>query len=78
MFDLSDKIGKQSAHELVYEASMHGIENGVTFEQSLMSNEKIRGAMTSDELKAALDPTTYIGHAEAIVDRVLSAQRWID
>ena len=78
MFDLSDKVGKQSAHELVYEASMHGIENGVTFEQSLMANEKIRSAMSADELKAALDPTTYIGHAEAIVDRVLAAQRWVD
>ena len=78
MFDLSDKVGKQSAHELVYEASMHGIENGVTFEQSLMANEKIRSAMSADELKAALDPTTYIGHAEAIVDRVLKQQQsWL-
>ncbi|HEX2824845.1 MAG TPA: adenylosuccinate lyase [Burkholderiales bacterium] len=78
MFDLSDKVGKQTAHELVYEASMHGIENGVTFEQSLMANEKIRGAMSADELKASLDPTTYTGHAEAIVDRVLEQQKgWL-
>jgi adenylosuccinate lyase len=78
MFDLSDKVGKQTAHELVYEASMHGIENNVTFEQALMANEKIRGAMSADELKASLDPTTYTGHAEAIVDRVLEQQKgWL-
>jgi adenylosuccinate lyase len=75
MFVLSDKVGKQTAHELVYEASMHGIENGVTFEKALMENERVRDAMSAEELKAALDPTTYVGHAEAIVDRVLKQQR---
>jgi adenylosuccinate lyase len=75
MFVLSDKVGKQTAHELVYEASMHGIENGVTFERALMENAKVRGALTSDELRAALDPTTYVGHAPQIVERVLKEQR---
>ena len=77
MFVLSDKVGKQSAHELVYEASMHGIENGVTFERSLMENQKVRDALSADELRAALDPTTYTGHAPQIVDRVVKAQRWV-
>ena len=78
MFNLSDKVGKQTAHDLVYEASMHGIENGVTFEQSLMENKRVREAMSAEELRAALDPTTYVGHAEAIVERVLEQQkRWL-
>ena len=75
MFVLSDKLGKQTAHELVYAASMHGIENGISFERSLMGNQKVRDAMTDEELRAALDPTTYTGDAAAIVDRVLAAQR---
>jgi adenylosuccinate lyase len=77
MFVLSDKVGKQTAHELVYEASMHGIEKGVTFERSLMENEKVRKALSADELRAALDPTTYVGHAPQIVERVLKEQTWI-
>jgi len=77
MFVLSDKVGKQTAHELVYEASMHGIEKGVTFERSLMENRKVREAMTEDELRAALDPTTYVGRAPQIVERVLKEQTWI-
>jgi adenylosuccinate lyase len=78
MFNLSDKVGKQTAHDLVYEASMHGIENGVTFEQALMESQRVRDAMSADELRAALDPTTYTGHAEAIVERVLEQQRsWL-
>jgi adenylosuccinate lyase len=74
MFVLSDKVGKQTAHELVYEASMHGIENGVTFERSLMENDRVRNALGAEELKAALDPAKYLGHAETIVDRVLKEQ----
>jgi adenylosuccinate lyase len=78
MFNLSDKVGKQTAHDLVYEASMHGIENGVTFEQALMESQRVRDAMSADELRAALDPTTYTGHAEAIVERVLKQQTWLN
>ena len=75
MFKLSDKLGKQTAHELVYEASMHGIENGISFEKSLMENKQVREALSADELKAVLDPTTYTGFAPEIVDRVLAEQR---
>jgi len=81
MFVLSDKVGKQTAHDVVYEASMHGIETGVTFERALMDNKKVRDALTADELRAAHDPTQYLGHAPAIVERVLREQRangWLD
>jgi adenylosuccinate lyase len=77
MFVLSDKVGKQTAHELVYEASMHGLENGVTFERALMENQRVRNALSADELREALDPTTYIGHAPEIVERVVRQQKWI-
>lgn len=75
MFVLSDKVGKQTAHDLVYEASMHGIEKGVSFENALMQNAQVKAALSADELKAALDPTTYVGRAPEIVDEVLSRQR---
>jgi adenylosuccinate lyase len=78
MFVLSAKLGKQTAHELVYEAAMHGIENRVTFERALLENQKVRDALSSDELRAALDPVQYLGHAEAIVERVLKEQEsWL-
>ena len=78
MFALSGKVGKQTAHDLVYEASMHGIEKGVTFERALMENKQVRDALTADELRAVLDPTTYIGHATQIVERVVKEQEsWL-
>jgi adenylosuccinate lyase len=81
MFVLSGKIGKQTAHELVYEVSMHGIETGITFEKALMENKQVREALSEKELRAALDPTTYVGHAPQIVDEVLAQARasgWMD
>lgn len=81
MFALSDKVGKQTAHELVYEASMHGLEHGMTFEQALMQNEQVRAALTLEELRKLLDPTTYVGLAPQIVDQVLAQSRadgWLD
>ena len=75
MFALSEKVGKQTAHELVYEASMNGIENGLSFEDALLQNPQVKQAMTLAEVKAVLDPTTYVGRAPEIVDEVLQQQR---
>jgi adenylosuccinate lyase len=72
MFALADRVGKQSAHELVYEVSMRGIEAGATFEQALMADQKVQRALGAQELRALLDPTTYVGPAPEIVDRVLA------
>jgi adenylosuccinate lyase len=81
MFVLSDKVGKQTAHDLVYEASMHGIERRISFEQALMQDQRVARALTPEELRKALDPTTYVGLAPQIVDQVLAETRasgWLD
>jgi adenylosuccinate lyase len=81
MFALSEKAGKQTAHDLVYEASMHGIEGGLSFEQALMQDPRVAAALTPGELRKVLDPTTYVGLAPRIVDQVLAEVRasgWLD
>jgi adenylosuccinate lyase len=80
MFALADKVGKQSAHEMVYEAAMRGISGHTTFEQELMADARVKQALGADELKLLLDPTTYVGLAPDIVERVLAETRasgWI-
>jgi adenylosuccinate lyase len=81
MFALSEKVGKQTAHDLVYEASMRGIEGGVSFEQALLQDSRVKEALSADAVRAALDPATYLGHAPRIVERVLAetkASGWLD
>src|SRR5262249_3685908 len=80
MFALADKLGKQSAHEVVYEAAMRGYAQNLTFEQALLQHPQAKAALTAEEVAALLDPTTYVGLAPAIVDGVLAetpAAGWI-
>jgi adenylosuccinate lyase len=80
MFALAAKLGKQTAHEAVYDAAMRGFARGLTFEQALMENPRVKDALGREELSSVLDPTTYVGLAPAIVERVLARTRasgWI-
>jgi len=80
MFALSEKVGKQTAHERVYAAAMAGMEGGRMFEQALMDDPAIRAVLPPDALAALLDPSTYIGRAPAMVDALLGkveADGWL-
>ncbi len=81
MFALAGKLGKQSAHEAVYQAAMAGFARNITFEQALAENGEVTAALGSNELGVLLDPTTYVGLAPQIVDLVLARTRasgWIE
>jgi len=80
MFALSEKIGKQTAHEVVYEACMHGQTHGLSLEQALRADPRVADALGPDALKAVLDPTTYVGSAPENVERALAetkAEGWL-
>lgn len=71
MFALGELLGKQTAHHVVYEISMQAIEEGRPFREVLLADERIREAMDPAVLEELLDPSTYLGSAPLIVDRVL-------
>lgn len=75
MFALSEKLGKQTAHEEVYHAAMEGIEGGTDFRAALLANPRISEAVTEAELDALLDPTTYVGAAPDLTDQAIAAVR---
>jgi len=81
MFHLAEKLGKQTAHEVVYEAAMHAQEHGTTLEAALARDPRLKGALSGNELGALLDPTTYVGLAPELVDRALAqtrAEGWLE
>ncbi|MCC7275296.1 MAG: adenylosuccinate lyase [Alphaproteobacteria bacterium] len=81
MFVLAERVGKQTAHELVYEAAMRSVAGGRAFTETLLEDPRIREALTGAELAEALDPARYVGLAPEIVDRVLEETRasgWLD
>ncbi|MDD5759788.1 MAG: adenylosuccinate lyase family protein [Desulfobulbaceae bacterium] len=73
MFLLGEKIGKQSAHALIYEASMgSSLENQAELLDRLMACPEVNAAFCRTELEQAIDPSRHTGLAGAIIDLVLT------
>ncbi|QWP76792.1 adenylosuccinate lyase [Lysobacter sp. K5869] len=70
MLALGERVGKQTAHELVHEASMHARREEIAFRDALLADVRIRAEFAPGALEALLDPVTYTGLAAAMVERV--------
>ncbi len=68
---LSDRLGKHTAHDVVYAASMAGIEAGQDFESALRADRRL-DVITDAELRDLLDVRGALGSAGEFVDRVLA------
>lgn len=75
MLELSERVGKQTAHEWIYEASMHGITNKLDFAQALRQHKDLASLLGEDEIQRLTDPAGYLGQCAASVDRVVQTQR---
>jgi adenylosuccinate lyase len=73
MAALAAKVGKQSAHLLVYEASMAGVEAGQPFRAALEAVPSITKELSAAELDELLDPAAAVGQAPEIVDEILAS-----
>ncbi|MBB5693152.1 adenylosuccinate lyase [Muricoccus pecuniae] len=72
MLELGEKVGKQNAHEWIYEASMHGIENRLDFAEAMRRHPEISRVSNDADITRMTDPSGYLGEAGASVDRVLA------
>jgi adenylosuccinate lyase len=68
MMALAGKLGRQAAHEILRQHTA-----APDFVAALRADERVAGALPAAELETLLDPTTYIGLAPAIVERVVGA-----
>ncbi len=72
MLALGEAIGKQTAHEVVYEIAMQAFENGTPFRDALLGDTRVSPHLDAAALDKILDPAAYIGESERIVDAVLA------
>ena len=72
MLALGEKIGKQTAHEVVYEIAMDSFEKEIPFKDALNGDKRVSNNLSSQKIGSLLDPVAYIGESEKIVDDVLS------
>ncbi len=73
MFALGEKIGKQKAHDVVYELSMKAVHQGKSFFEVLQADPEIRKAFSPDQMEKLLNPSAHTGSSAEVVDGVLAA-----
>jgi 3-carboxy-cis,cis-muconate cycloisomerase len=73
MMGLAPKLGRDRAHDLVYELCHKTGNEGTPLSDLLQQNKEISSQLGADEIKKLTDPTGYLGVAGTMVDRVLQA-----
>lgn len=71
MFEAGKKLGKQTAHHLVYECAMQAFENRLSFKTVLLAHPVLAASISEEDLDHWLDPANYIGCAPQKVDDVI-------
>jgi adenylosuccinate lyase len=66
-------VGKQSAHLIVYDASMAGVEQGLSLREALAASPDVTKHLSAAELDALCDPTAAVDQAPDVVDEILAA-----
>jgi 3-carboxy-cis,cis-muconate cycloisomerase len=75
MLTLGEKIGRQAAHELVYELCMEAFEKRVPFKKLLLQDKRVNQHLTERQLNSLLDPAKYTGLAAQFVERVTGGKK---
>jgi len=72
MMALADELGRQTAHEVVYENAMEAIEHDREFTECLKDDDRIASALSDDDIETLTDPRDYTGLSERLVDDFLA------
>jgi adenylosuccinate lyase len=75
MLRLGRTLGRNAAHDVVYEAAMAAYAGRGSFRALLLADPRVAGALDAAELDRLLEPAAYTGRAGDYVDRVVKAAR---
>ncbi len=74
MMGLGPHIGREFAHDMVYDLCRESLQRGVPLIELLAGHEQIARHLSRAQLEALLDPANYLGQSGVMVDRVLARQ----
>ena len=75
MMGLGDKMGRNYAHDVVYDICREVVKTGRPLIDLLEENVEIRKYADRKKLEALVDPANYLGVAGEMVDRVLAMRK---
>ena len=78
-FYLADKIGKDTANDLMHDVAKYALENNISLEEAALANKTIQNNITKEVLSNILNPETYIGlavdQAQFIINEIESKRK---
>ena len=69
MLELGKRIGRQQAHDAVYDAAQASFTEGIPFADALSQTPEITAHLTPDQITALLDPAAYTGICALFAER---------
>ena len=66
MLALGERLGRQRAHDIVYEHAQQSAVAGVSFRELLLADAEVAQQLTPQELDELLDPASYTGACAAM------------
>jgi 3-carboxy-cis,cis-muconate cycloisomerase len=75
MMGLAPQLGRQQAHDVVYDACRLVNEKGGSLAEALAANPEISGRIDRATIDRLTAPRNYLGQAPQMVDRVLASMR---
>ena len=61
MLELGREMGRQKAHDVVYEAAQRSVNEGRPFTETLQEEPDIKERLTTNAISELLDPEQYTG-----------------
>jgi len=74
MMGLAPVIGRNEAHDLVYDACQEALKSNRPLADILLETPSIASELGAEKIGALTDPANYLGAAQAMVDRVLDGR----
>ena len=75
MMGLAPQIGRQEAHDVVYDACRHANEKSVTLAEALSADPRVASRIDRATIDRLTSPNNYLGLAPDMVDRVLASSK---
>jgi len=70
---LAPHLGRPEAYRIVQALCQRVLKGDEKLYQVALTDERVRAVLSAEEIKHALDPVTYVGSADAFIDRALHA-----
>ena len=77
MLELGKQIGRQRAHDAVYDAAQGSVTESRPFREMLAADPHVRERLSAAQVEALLDPAAYTGLCRQFAERGAASARAI-